>query len=102
MNVRLLTAVDDLSFSVEQGKFLAFLGQNGAGKSTTINILIGTQEGMHQGFEPVFDSQSRVLISGSFPSVKSREVGFYYGNKQNRFWKMLSQIFEEVQEKAQQ
>lgn len=50
---------------------------------------------MHQGFEPVFDSQSRVLILGSFPSVKSREVGFYYGNKQNRFWKMLSQIFEE-------
>jgi hypoxanthine-DNA glycosylase len=50
---------------------------------------------MHQGFEPVYDSQSRILILGSFPSVKSREVGFYYGNKQNRFWKMLSQIFNE-------
>lgn len=37
-----LKAVDDLSFSVESGKLFAFLGQNGAGKSTTINMLIGT------------------------------------------------------------
>ena len=50
---------------------------------------------MFQGFEPVYDSASRVLIVGSFPSVKSREQGFYYGNKQNRFWKMLSICFEE-------
>lgn len=47
------------------------------------------------GFEPIYDSQSKVLILGSFPSVKSREVGFYYGNKQNRFWKMLSKVFDE-------
>ena len=37
-----LKAVDELSFAVEKGKFFAFLGQNGAGKSTTINMLIGT------------------------------------------------------------
>ncbi len=37
-----LKAVDDLSFCVESGKLFAFLGQNGAGKSTTINMLIGT------------------------------------------------------------
>ncbi len=48
---------------------------------------------MFQGFEPVFDENSKILILGSFPSVKSRENGFYYGNPQNRFWKMLSQIF---------
>ncbi len=43
----------------------------------------------HKGFEPVIDEYSKVLILGSFPSVKSREQGFYYGNKQNRFWKVL-------------
>jgi len=39
------------------------------------------------GFPPVFDKNSKVLILGSFPSVKSRAISFYYGNKQNRFWK---------------
>ena len=47
------------------------------------------------GFAPIFDGNSRVLILGSFPSVKSRQTEFYYGNKQNRFWKMLSQAFGE-------
>ena len=52
-----------------------------------------------RGFEPVFDVNSRLLILGSFPSVKSRMVDFYYGNKQNRFWKILFGFFgEEVQE----
>ena len=46
-------------------------------------------------FEPVFDENSKVLILGSFPSVKSREVSFYYGNKQNRFWKMICGYFKE-------
>ena len=45
-------------------------------------------------FEPVFDKDSKLLILGSFPSVKSRENNFYYGHPQNRFWKMLAQIFE--------
>ena len=42
------------------------------------------------GFEPVFDGNSRVLILGSLPSVKSREQGFYYGHPQNRFWKVTA------------
>lgn len=45
-------------------------------------------------FEPVFDSDSRILILGTFPSVKSRENNFYYGHPQNRFWKVLSTILE--------
>ena len=45
-------------------------------------------------FEPVYDMNSKVLILGSFPSVKSRENGFYYGHPQNRFWKVLAQVFE--------
>lgn len=44
---------------------------------------------------PVYDDESRILILGSFPSVKSREVGFYYGHKQNRFWRMLCKLLEE-------
>lgn len=44
---------------------------------------------------PVFDRDSSVLVLGSFPSVKSRETGFYYGNPQNRFWKVLAAVFEE-------
>lgn len=45
-------------------------------------------------FEPVFNRESKILILGSFPSVKSRENNFYYGHPQNRFWKVLARIFE--------
>jgi hypoxanthine-DNA glycosylase len=41
---------------------------------------------------PVYNSNSRVLILGSFPSVKSREQQFFYGHKQNRFWKVMAQV----------
>ncbi len=44
-------------------------------------------------FGPVFDKNSKILILGSFPSVKSREINFYYGHPQNRFWKMLSGVY---------
>ncbi len=43
----------------------------------------------HSDFGPLFDKDSRILILGSFPSVKSREQKFYYGHPQNRFWKVL-------------
>ena len=41
---------------------------------------------------PVFDGQSEILILGSFPSVKSRETGFFYGHPQNRFWRVLAAL----------
>ena len=41
---------------------------------------------------PVYDENSEILILGSFPSVKSREQGFFYGHPQNRFWKVLSAV----------
>lgn len=44
---------------------------------------------------PVFDEHSKILILGSFPSVKSREANFFYGHPQNRFWKVLAAVFEE-------
>lgn len=55
------------------------------------------------GFAPVFDEESRVLILGSFPSVKSRQIDFYYGNRQNRFWKTVCGFFgEEVPETTEE
>ena len=45
-------------------------------------------------FAPVFDEHSEILILGSFPSVKSREIQFYYGHPQNRFWKLLAALWE--------
>lgn len=42
---------------------------------------------------PVFDRHSKILILGSFPSVKSREALFFYGHPQNRFWKVTSSVF---------
>ena len=50
---------------------------------------------IYKGFLPFFDENSEILILGSFPSVISRETNFYYGNKQNRFWKILAEAFGE-------
>lgn len=46
-------------------------------------------------FPPLYKENSRTLILGSFPSVKSRENMFFYGHPQNRFWKVLAIIFNE-------
>ena len=45
-------------------------------------------------FGPLYNEKSKVLILGSFPSVKSREENFFYGHPQNRFWKVLSKVFD--------
>ena len=44
---------------------------------------------------PLYDADSRILILGSFPSVKSREAMFFYGHPQNRFWPLLARLFDE-------
>ena len=46
-------------------------------------------------FEPVYNIDSEILILGTLPSVKSRENNFYYGHKQNRFWKVLATLLKE-------
>jgi len=46
-------------------------------------------------FEPVWDERSRILILGSFPSVRSRMTEFYYGHPQNRFWPLLARLYGE-------
>ena len=45
-------------------------------------------------FEPLFDEDSQILILGSFPSMVSREVNFYYGHKSNRFWKVMALVLD--------
>ncbi|WP_294464532.1 DNA-deoxyinosine glycosylase [uncultured Anaerofustis sp.] len=46
----------------------------------------------YHNIKPVYDKNSKILILGSFPSVKSRETQFFYGHPQNRFWKVISSI----------
>ena len=49
-------------------------------------------EHIEHTFAPVYDADSLVLILGTLPSVKSRENHFYYGHKQNRFWKVMADL----------
>ncbi len=46
-------------------------------------------------FQPVIDEASKILILGTFPSIKSFENAFYYGHPQNQFWKLLAAVFKE-------
>lgn len=46
--------------------------------------------------KPVYNAQSQILILGSFPSVKSREQQFFYGHKQNRFWRVLAEVVKDT------
>ncbi len=50
---------------------------------------------VHHPFGPLYDAQSRILILGSIPSPKSREVNFFYGHPQNRFWRVLAAVLGE-------
>ena len=45
--------------------------------------------------DPVYDKKSEILILGSFPSVKSRQIRFFYGHPQNRFWKIMAAVYED-------
>lgn len=51
---------------------------------------MGSYERVRHEFPPVYNENSRILILGSLPSVKSREQLFYYGHPQNRFWKVIA------------
>lgn len=43
---------------------------------------------------PIYDAHSKLLVLGSFPSVKSREAGFFYGHPQNRFWRLMALLLD--------
>lgn len=56
---------------------------------------MSTPQSIVHPIPPLFDENSRTLILGSFPSVKSREQSFFYGHPQNRFWKLIATLFDE-------
>lgn len=49
---------------------------------------------IHHPIPPIYDENSKILILGSFPSVRSREAEFFYGHPQNRFWRVTAGVFE--------
>jgi len=51
-------------------------------------------------FEPIIDNSSKILILGTFPSIDSFKNTFYYGNRFNQFWKLISAVFEEEEPKS--
>ena len=54
----------------------------------------GNYETIVHPLKPLYDENSKILILGSFPSVKTREYGFFYGHPQNRFWKLMERLFD--------
>lgn len=50
--------------------------------------------------EPVYDKNSKILILGSFPSVRSREQGFFYGHPANRFWRVIAAVLDSDEPKS--
>lgn len=56
---------------------------------------IDMQPVIHE-IEPIYNAKSRVLVLGTFPSIKSREGGFFYHHPQNRFWKVLAGMLEKT------
>ncbi len=54
-----------------------------------------TAEQLVHPFPPVWDKSSEILILGSFPSVKSREMAFFYGHPQNRFWRLVAALYDD-------
>ena len=50
----------------------------------------------HRAFGPLYDADSVVMVLGSIPSPKSREMKFYYGHPQNRFWRVMATVLAET------
>ena len=60
-----------------------------------VRLLHMKSERVLHTIDPVFNAETRVLLLGSFPSPKSREVGFFYGHPQNRMWRVLATVMGE-------
>ena len=56
----------------------------------------GCAESLIHPFPPTWDEKSEILILGSFPSVKSREMAYYYGHPQNRFWRVAAILYSDA------
>ncbi len=61
--------------------------------NSSTSLTAGTTPAVHS-FDPIIDENSKILILGSFPSIKSFENNFYYAHPRNQFWPILSAIFK--------
>ena len=75
--------------STEQADSLQYLEQ-------PISVSKMISERIVHPFPPVYNSESRILILGSFPSAASRAQEFYYGHPRNRFWPLLAALLDEA------
>ena len=57
--------------------------------------VINLKKKVNHDLKPYYNKDSKILILGSMPSVKSKELGFYYMHPQNRFWKTLAKVYDE-------
>ena len=75
------------------GREACTAGRSGGREAHTAGRVAGREAAREvHPIEPVFDERSRVLLLGSFPSPKSREVGFYYAHPRNRMWRVLAVV----------
>ena len=86
---KLVTAVDDVNFSIEQGEIVGYIGPNGAGKSTTVKMMSGILR----------PTSGEILINGISP-VKDRKavvkhLGVVFGQRTQLYWDLrLGESFE--------
>lgn len=80
---------------LKQAKFILsyFYGKINKNFERVITVKEEKYMRLSRTFGPLYNEDSEILILGSFPSVKSREVEFFYGHPQNRFWKVISTIY---------
>jgi ABC-2 type transport system ATP-binding protein len=93
---RLLRAVDDVSFAIEPGEMVGYIGANGAGKSTTIKMLTGI----------LTPSAGTVEVGGMVPwrqrQQYTRHIGVVFGQRTQLWWdlavvesfRLLKKIYE--------
>lgn len=63
--------------------------------ATIVSVMKNSEATIIHPIEPTYNAESRILILGSFPSVKSREMMYFYGHPQNRFWKVVAALYKE-------
>ena len=77
---KIISALDDVSFSIGRGEFVAYAGPNGAGKSTTMKLLSGM-------LQPTEGSVSVLGLSPDKDRIKiMRKLGVLFGNRTELWW----------------
>jgi len=92
-SVETIKAVDDISFTVEEGEILGFIGPNGAGKSTAIKMLTGI----------LTPTSGDIVINGQVPYKNRKkyvqEIGVVFGQRTQLWWDLpLAETFTVLKE----